>query len=179
MTIDNPLIFFFSALGAFNGLLLSLYFLFFARPKHHSNYLLGGLLAALSIRIGKSVFFYFNPELSKIFLQIGLSSCFLIGPFLYFYANSKVNIDKKSNPFWFLPVLVIILFTLIIGIIYPYPEYPTLWGQTFIKIIYYQWLLCIIATAVLLRDKFKILIHTTRALSYNDSWVLTVFLAYH
>jgi len=175
MTFDNQLIFFFSALGAFNGLLLSFYFLFFSRPKHISNFLLGGLLAALSIRIGKSVFFYFNPELSKIFLQIGLSACFLIGPFLYFYIKSKVNIGKKTNTLWFLPPLALILFVIIIGFVYPYPKYTELWGQHLIKIIYYQWLICIIATAFLLKDRFKKLGSKINTLNYDDTWILSVF----
>ena len=117
MNFDNQILFFFSALGAFNSLILSLYFLFFARPKQNSNVLLGCLLAALGIRIGKSVFFYFNPELSKVYLQIGLSACFLIGPFLYYYIKSKTTSKENNNALWFLQPLLLILFVIIIGLI--------------------------------------------------------------
>jgi hypothetical protein len=47
MNIGKELLFFFSALGAFNGLILSLYFSFFTRKKYLSNYFLGALLFAL------------------------------------------------------------------------------------------------------------------------------------
>ncbi len=41
MGIDNLFLFFFSALGAFNGLLLGAYFLFYTRKENLSNYFLG------------------------------------------------------------------------------------------------------------------------------------------
>ncbi len=176
MDIDNQLLFFFSALGAFNGLLLSIYFFFFVKSKHISNYLLGGLLAALSIRIGKSVFFYFNPELSKIYLQIGLSACFLIGPLLYFYIKSKTTSSDQKQKLWSIQIIVLILFVIVVGVLFPYPAHQELWGKTFIKIIYYQWLLCIIITAFLLKNSFKKIFNKTQILNHNDTWVLSVFL---
>ena len=154
MNFDSQILFFFSALGAFNSLLLSLYFLFFAKPKHHSNVLLGCLLAVLGIRIGKSVFFYFNPELSKVYLQIGLSACFLIGPFLYYYIKSKTAPKEQTSALWFLQPLLFILFVTIIGLIYPYTENQELWGTYFHKTIYYAWLLFIILSAFLFSLNF-------------------------
>ena len=50
------ILFFFSALGAFNGFLMCGYLFFFSKEKTLPKYLLGGLILALSIRIGKSVF---------------------------------------------------------------------------------------------------------------------------
>lgn len=78
MDSSKELLFFFSALGAFNGIVLSIYFFFFTKKKFLTNYFLGGLLFALSIRIAKSVFVYFNPTLPKMYLQIGLTVCFLL-----------------------------------------------------------------------------------------------------
>ena len=68
MNIGKELLFFFSTLGAFNGLVLGLYFFFFTRKKYLVNYFLGALLLALSIRIGKSAFLYFDGKLPKMFL---------------------------------------------------------------------------------------------------------------
>ena len=48
----------------------------------------------LSIRVGKSVFFHFNHDLSFNYLQFGLTACLFIGPFLYLYIHS---ITKKEN----------------------------------------------------------------------------------
>ena len=100
MEASRELLFFFSALGAFNGLLLSFYFLFFAKSKHISNYFLGTLLLAMSIRIGKSVFYFFNPDLGREFLQIGISACAFIGPSLYFYIKSMTSPPGKFSSTW-------------------------------------------------------------------------------
>jgi hypothetical protein len=68
MGLGNNALFFFSSLGAFNGLILGIYFIFFSARKHLSNYFLGALLLALSIRVGKSVayFFDYNRQLLRI-----------------------------------------------------------------------------------------------------------------
>ena len=49
------------------------------------------MLLMVSIRILKSVLYYFNAEIAETILQIGLSACFLIGPLLYLYCVSKVG----------------------------------------------------------------------------------------
>src|SRR5689334_8410822 len=81
MDFGNKALFFFSSLGAFNGFVLGIYFIFFTEKKHLSNYFLGALLLALSIRIGKSVAFFFDSNVPKTILQIGLTACTFIGPF--------------------------------------------------------------------------------------------------
>ena len=65
MGVGDKVLFFFSSLGAFNGLILGIYFIFFTSKKYLSNYLLGALLLVLSIRIGKSVVFFFDASLAK------------------------------------------------------------------------------------------------------------------
>jgi AraC-like DNA-binding protein len=175
MNFDSQLLFFFSALGAFNSLLLSFYFFFFAKSKGLSKYFLGGLLAALSIRIGKSVFFYFNPALAKIYLQIGLSACFFIGPFLYLYTKSKITSLEKFKANWYYSLLIFLLFLVIsVGYLYPYQIHQELWTD-FYKIIYYQWLVCIIVSGFILKNTFKKLFIKSIKLNYNDIWVLSVF----
>src|ERR1041385_6999687 len=89
MTFGNNLLFFFSALGAFNGLIAGIYFLFFTAKKNLSDYFLGALLIALSIRIGKSVAYFFDYNLSRTILQFGLTACLFIGPFLYFFVKTE------------------------------------------------------------------------------------------
>lgn len=101
MIESNQLLFFFSALGAFNGFILSIYFAINAKKKNFTNYFLSLLLLVLSIRIVKSIFFYFNPHLSNIFIQIGLSACVLIASFLFLYLKSykveKLNLDQTCH----------------------------------------------------------------------------------
>ena len=176
MNIEQTLLFFFSGLGAFNGILLSLYFLFFAKPKKASNFFLGALLAFLSIRIGKSLFFYFNPNLSKIFLQIGLSACFLIGPFLYFYIKSKRPSEKKVSLVDYVHIAALFLIILVFGIAYPYRHNFDLWFNYVYRIINYQWLCYIVATSFLLVSPFKIMLSRKRKLHYEEIWSISVFL---
>ncbi|MEL6864456.1 MAG: AraC family transcriptional regulator, partial [Bacteroidota bacterium] len=104
MSIAQQLIFLFSALGAINGFLLSLFFLR-KGSQQHSNYFLGGLLLMLSIRIIKSVFFHFNPHLVQWFIQFGLLACMLIGPFLYLYVKSITAPDEGSVRKWWWHIL--------------------------------------------------------------------------
>jgi AraC-like DNA-binding protein len=175
MNFDKQLLFFFSALGAFNSSLLSVYFFFFSKPKKTSNYFLGLLLAVLSIRIWKSIFFYFNPELSKIYLQIGLSACLFIGPLMYFYIKIKTSNLKRAKNHWYYQLAFLLLFVVVIGYLYPYQKYPELWGDYFYKFINYQWLALIIVSALLLKDVFIKVLDKNKQLDHNDIWVLSVF----
>ncbi|EAQ38352.1 transcription regulator, AraC family [Dokdonia sp. MED134] len=175
MNLDNKLIFFFSALGAFNSIVLSIYFLLFARPKKGSNYFLGGLLIALSIRVWKSLFFYYNPSLSKVYLQIGLSACFLIGPFLYLYIKSKYLKKGKINKLTNTHLLFTVVLILCIGIIYPYKNNIDLWVDYFYYIINLQWLVYIIISAFLLKPVIHKLMTRDHKLDYNEVWLVSVF----
>ena len=138
MNLDNQLLFLVSALGGVNGLFLSLYFLL-KTPRNLSNLLLAGLLLMISIRIIKSVFFYFNPDLSRIFLQLGLTACFFIGPFCFFYQSSRL--DKLNGQWlnWRIHLGLLALLSLMVGFAYPYQTAPEAWTVIF-KVIMWQWL---------------------------------------
>ncbi|MBP0500767.1 hypothetical protein J8J32_22080, partial [Mycobacterium tuberculosis] len=41
------------------------------------------LILAVGVRTGKSVAFYFWPDIPRIVLQFGLTACFFIGPCLF------------------------------------------------------------------------------------------------
>src|ERR1044072_2112593 len=119
MNFGNEVLFFFSALGAFNGFVLGIYFLFFTRKKKISNYFLGALLLALSVRIGKSVLYYFNSGLLKIYLQIGLSACWFIGPFLFYFIKSEKEQIKKIPHKWVWSILSLFIIIVAVGQIFP------------------------------------------------------------
>lgn len=176
MDFQNKVLFFFSALGAFNGVVLSLYFFFFSSKKYLSNYLLGALLMVLSIRIGKSVAYYFDYNLPKIYLQFGLTACFFIGPFLYFYIKSEIFQIRKMPKAWSAQLLFWFLVILTAGIIYPYQKFPIVWGNYFIPLIYLQWGLYVSFSIVLLIPLLKKVIRKESLKPY-ENWVLTVCLA--
>ncbi len=176
MNIEQQFLFFFSALGAFNGLLLGGYF-FFSKPKRVANQFLGVLLLVMSIRIWKSVFFYFNPELSKVFLQVGLSACFLIGPFLYFYLCEMVKVQHHKRS-WKLHLGLLVAIIIGVGISYPFQVYPEYWRTIYLT-IFYQWLVYLVVSAITIRavlaKVFKRSLEPQKKLTQDEIWMLSVF----
>ncbi len=171
MNFDNQIIFFFSALGAFNGFLLSLYFALIAKKRKFSNYFLALLLLMLSIRIIKSVFFYFNPDLSNIFIQIGLSACILIGPFLFLYLKTH---SYKNKVNWKIHIISFLIGISILGFFYPYTEHRTIWSKWIVKGIYIQWLIYILLSFKFIKpinEKIK----TKERLKNIDIWLLSIY----
>ena len=165
------MLFFFSALGAFNGFMLSLYFAINANKKKFSNYFLSFLLLVLSIRIIKSVFFYFNPQLSNIYIQIGLSACILIGPFLFLYLRSQANSEKTNWGVHIVPYLVGIT---VLGIVYPYVEHKAIWSRWIVKGIYIQWLVYIAFSIKYILPVFYKL-KKKEIFTKMDVWLLSIF----
>jgi len=176
MEISQQLLFFFSALGVFNGLILSIYFFFFYQPKKISNYFLGILILALSLRIGKSVLFFFDPNLSKTILQIGLTGCFFIGPALFFYLKSETQNIQKISPLWKVSFIILTSIILLAGIIYPYPKYPEIWNKYYVSIIYCEWFIFMLASLFVLRNNFQNLFFHFSKITTQEKWWLGIYL---
>jgi len=177
MDIGKELLFFFSALGAFNGLLLGIYFFFFTRKKYLVNYLLGALLLALSIRIGKSVFLYFDGQLPKIYLQIGLSACFFIGPILYFFVKAAVTPVEKMPRSWSWTLIVLLFASIIYGVSFPYADYPVLWNKYVARIIYSQWAVGLFAAGIVAKDILKKLFARSCKMKAAELWISVIWMA--
>lgn len=175
MDVGRGLLFFFGALGVFNGLLLSIYFFFFTKKKHLSNVFFGAFLLAISLRIGKSIFVSFYPSLAKIYLQIGLTACFFIGPFLYYFLKTTINPTGPLSRFskWTIAVLFAVI--LIPGIIFPYQIYPKLWNNYFVQIIYAEWFVYMVASGFVLKNILKNLFARDYKMKASEIWLLTVF----
>ena len=176
MAFERELLFFFSGLGVFNGLLLSAYFLFWVKPRHISNYFLGAFLLSLSIRIGKSIFFYFNPELAYGYLQLGLTGCFFIGPFLYFYLRSVLHSNKWINKGWVYHMVVLVPVILIVGWLYPFEYNIDLWRNWIIYSIYMIWLGYSILAGLELKSTFKKVVDSNANVRNLDRWTLGIWI---
>jgi AraC-like DNA-binding protein len=176
MDLEKQFLFFFSAIGAFNGLLLGIYFFFYQKPKHISNYFLGALLLMLSIRIWKSVIYFFNPDLAKIYLQLGLSACFFIGPFLYLYLKSRITSQKEKHFSWLVHLLLLLILISVVGYFYTYEEHRYLWQNYIFRVIYYQWLAYIILSGFLVREILKKVIFSKEKLNNSEVWSLSLFI---
>lgn len=175
MNLSNEILFFVSALGTFNGLLLSGYFFVFNKSKSLSSVFLGLLLLALSVRIGKSVVFYFNPKLSKFYLQIGLSACFFIGPFLYFFLKSSLENVKKTPFSWKLHLLFLLAIIVGFGVALPYQSFPNFWYRYFIRFIYAEWAVYMVLAAWLLRGTITQYFQKRDTITPLDSLSLSIF----
>ncbi|MGB3464934.1 MAG: helix-turn-helix domain-containing protein [Cyclobacteriaceae bacterium] len=132
------ILFLLAGIGVVNGIFTSIY-LFINRSAGITDLYFAGLIMMLSIRIAKSIFYYFNREADLLILQIGLSACIFIGPFFYLYMRSiyrKVSQWHSKEIILLLTLLIVITLT---GIIYPYRIYPDLWNSLIIKGIYLIW----------------------------------------
>ncbi len=176
MELNRELLFFFSALGAFNGLVLSLYFLFYVKPKHISTKFLGMFLLMLSIRIGKSVFFHFNRELSFHYLQLGLTACFFIGPFLFFYIKSVIQPDSNIKTSWKYHIALLLPIALVVGYLYPFKTNIELWRPFIIKTIYIQWFIYILASIYVVAPRLKMVFKGHLKITQLDVWLLSLLI---
>jgi len=137
MTFGQQMLFFFSAVGAFNGLLLGIYLLFLKKLKYIPDFFLGLILLTLSIRVGISVCIYFYPDWPQIIPHLGMSALFFTGPALYFYIRSsfqKEEFDLKQCRKSF-SALTLVLGGF--GLLYLF--FPVTWEKYFGTFIYTVW----------------------------------------
>ncbi|MCE7995946.1 MAG: AraC family transcriptional regulator [Roseivirga sp.] len=128
-----------SLLGVFNGLFLTSYFLFNKRETRYTNVYLGLLLLALVIRIGKSVFFYFDSGLNENYILIGLLGCMAIGPMSLYFAKSQINGNKVFDPKSLLHLIPLLLLAFYAIFFVSYDEDRWLWRTQIVTGIYYYW----------------------------------------
>ncbi|MEM1326890.1 MAG: helix-turn-helix domain-containing protein [Bacteroidota bacterium] len=133
-------LFLLTGIGVLNGLLVSS-FLLFKRTNDISDKYLGALLLVLCIRIGKSVFYYFDPGSDKLILQIGLSACLFIGPLFAFYLRHQYADRQHQLRLEQLLLLTLLVGITIVGIVFPYRMHSAAWNSWIIQGIYGVWLL--------------------------------------
>lgn len=176
MEVSRELLFFFSALGAFNGFLLGLFYSFFKRPKHISNFFLGATLICLSIRIGKSVIFYFNHDLAYGYLQFGLTACLFIGPFLYFYFRSIYGAGEKTKTYWRIHLLVLAPSILFVNFAYPFEQNIDLWRPHIINGIYLVWFAYLLVSLPYVLKILRPVLRRETSLNSQGLWDLSIYI---
>ncbi len=177
--LNEHLLFFFSALGAFNGLALALY-LWLAAAQSQAQRALALLVLLVSVRTGKSVLFYFLAETPALVMQAGITACLLIGPAAYWYtraslagcANSSDSVslsggaivsDKGSlsdctsssggvRAAWpeRLHAIVLLLAVTVVNLGWPYAQYAELWHQLIISAANTFWCVYLLVSTGLL-----------------------------
>jgi len=166
-------LFLFASLGVINGILLSIY-LFSKKERSIIDIYFGGLILSLCVRIGKSVLVYFDRDLDKLILQIGLSACLFIGPFFYLYSRSlhrgELSLKKKDMAL----LVTLTVSVVIIGIIKPYRTHPEFWNEYMVKSIYLVWAVFVITGLYYTRDVFAQLFRKPTLLKEDEWYILSI-----
>ncbi|MEO0334736.1 MAG: helix-turn-helix domain-containing protein, partial [Bacteroidota bacterium] len=152
-------------------------YLIIKRPKAVVNSYFGGLLLALSIRIGKSVFFYFSTEVDQLILQVGLSACVFIGPFFYLYSKALQRQEQDFKRADVLLLLLLLVGVSIVGLIYPYRVYPEIWNGYIIYGIYAVWILFTLLGLYYNGKMLNGVLLRPRAMSQNQQYIAAIALA--
>jgi AraC-like DNA-binding protein len=91
------------------------------------------------IRIGKSVFFYFDSGLNENYILIGLLACAAIGPMTLYFVRSQLSGDKTFDPKSLLHLIPMVLLAVYALFFESYNENRALWSGTIVRGIYYYW----------------------------------------
>ena len=153
--LSQHFLFFFAMLGTFNGIAVASFLLWRSHDKPTQRWL-ALLILMISVRTGKSVAFYFWPDIPKIVLQIGLTACFMIGPSLYFLVRSCQG--NTSGPGrtdrWHMAALLSVAAA--VNLLLPYADHVDSWRRLIAPGITYAWL------AYLLLATAQVYLHRAR-----------------
>ena len=175
MYLERPILFFFSAIGAFNGLFLSTYFGFFLKNRSKTTYFLSALLLVISVRIIKSVFLYFYPQVPELFIQIGLSACALIGPFLYLYVSATVKSKPYKGYTWLVHALPGLLFVIVfMNFFAQWESHKSFSSVFFTNILYTQWGCYVVLSGIAIKGTFQRLLTKREKLTDEEIWLITL-----
>ena len=137
MTFGQQMLFFFSAIGAFNGLLLGIYLLFIKKLKYIPDFFLGLILLTLSIRVGISVCIYFYPDWPRIIPYFGMAALFFTGPALYYYVRSSFLQDQFVLKNYRKSFRILTVILAVVGLLYLF--FPVTWDRYFPTFVYGVW----------------------------------------
>lgn len=172
----DQLIYLFSTIGVFHGILLSLYLFFFARYKSLSKVLLGALILALSIRLGKSILLYFDRSTHKAILQVGLSACLFIGPLLFFYLRTVLRGLTQMPRHWKQLLIGMAVLIVIVGAVRPYHLYPDFWNTYVVQSIYSIWFLSVLLCGIMTGPILVTFFTKPSHLIPIEKWLLGIYL---
>ncbi|OEK02789.1 hypothetical protein BFP97_15210 [Roseivirga sp. 4D4] len=105
---------------------------------------------ALVIRIGKSVFFYFDSGLNENYILLGLLGCAAIGPMCYYFTKSQISGEKAFDTKSLLHLIPMVLLAAYAIFYESYAENRAFWSNKIVRGIYVYWGLYILAAIYLL-----------------------------
>jgi len=165
--VEN-ILFFFSALGVFNALLLGMYMLFAKPYRQVPDYILGALLLLLVLRVGVSCFHYFGA-VPKGAIKLGLSANLLLGPVIWLLMKALILPNKKivAHSLWhlgfWLPALFLTWFLF---------DWPT-WNFKIRFVIHLILTAYLVAAAITWRKPIKLFMTTKKTASNTRQAIMT------
>ena len=175
MSFENKYIFFLCALGVFNCVLVSSYFLFFDRRKRPQNRLFGLLTLLLSIKVGKTLYMAFGNEKNLMYAQIGLSVCLLIGITLHYYVKASLDKVYRMPTPWKWHIGLWVCLALGVGFLKPYDDNINFWNNYLVWFIYLVWGAYIMMCGILLRKNIAGLFLYKGRNTTEQIWSVSVF----
>jgi len=155
MNFIPQILFFLGAIGVFNSVIMSLYFIFVTKSKRFSNRFLGLFLFFLSERVLKSLVYFFSSSIPNEYSRFGPITFLFIGPFLYFYIRSITRPSDHKNSYWKFHLILWTLIALSIHFIFPFKEDPIFWKRYILLAINFQWLFYIIISFYISKNLLK------------------------
>lgn len=109
---------------------------------------------ALVIRIGKSVFFYFDSGLNENYILIGLLACSAIGPMSYYFTKSQISGKKDFDPKSLIHLIPMVLLAGYAIFFESYGENRAFWSSRIVRGIYVYWgIYMLYAVFLVLRER--------------------------
>lgn len=176
MNYINQILFFFGAIGVFNCLIISLYFLISRSRRSLNNRVLGLFLLVLSLRILLSLFYAFSTIETVYIIQTGPFFFLLIGPLFLTYILSSIKSDSVLLKYWKYHILFWFLIVISFMIFLPFKKNVSLVKETILPIINLQWLVYIIISGFIVKSKIKKLKNTTDLLKWLASLTISVLI---
>lgn len=172
MNFLSQILFFFGAVGAFNSIILAIYFSLSKPYSKLENRLFGLFLFILSLRVLKSLFYSFSTKEPIWFLQSGPTFFLLIGPLFFSYTLSVIH--PKS--FWLKQWKAHILFWLVIVFFFmfllPFKNNVELYKISLLPIINLQWCIFIILSGIVIKLNYK----SSLQMKWLSTLVIAVFI---
>jgi len=118
--------------------------------------------------------------ISSTFVSIGLTACFLIGPFLYLHIKEATKPNSTSTKFWIVHIVPIVVFMIIISVLFPYRTNRELWSRLPPRplgiTLLLQWTLYVVAAMYRAKTSFRKLLSKTNKITTQDFWIITISL---
>lgn len=175
MKFIPQILFFFGAIGVFNSIIVSIYFLLSKKYEHLSAKIFGTFLLVLSLRILKSLFYSFSTPDPIYILQSGPAFFLLIGPLFLMYMLSR----KRPNSFrarrWIIHFGFWLIMVSGLMFFFPFSENIAFSKKVLLPLVNLQWLAYLLIASWTLRLEIA---HFKRS-STTDKWLVLVAASMH